>query len=345
MAKIFLTGATGYIGGDLLHLLTKSHPEYQVRVLIRDAAKGEAVSKEFNQVEVVYGGLDDAEIIAREAKAADVVLNLAAFSHLPSVQAIHQALSDKSGGQKPPYWIQISGASLLASSELVDQSRVSGVASDDIYNDLSGIESVQSLIKQYPARDVDNYMLSVATDTPQIKTALIVPPMIYGQGRGPGNQRSVQIPELAKATLQRQKGLQVGPGLSRWANIHVQDLSQVMLALIEKAVEGNEDDNIWGLNGIYLTAAGEMSFKEVSRRVTDAAYGLNLLPSEEVDELSGKEMDGLIFYGSVMFGTNVRIESQRAAEYLGWAPQNEDLEHEIPRAVAQEARALGLFKE
>lgn len=86
------------------------------------------------------------------------------------------------------------------------------------------------------------------------------------------------------------------------------------------------------------------SFKEVSRRVTDAAYGLNLLPNEEVDQLSGKEMDDLIFYGSVMFRTNVRIESQRAAEYLGWAPQNEDLKHEIPRAVAQEARALGLLK-
>lgn len=55
-------------------------------------------------------------------------------------------------------------------------------------------------------------------------------------------------------------------------------------------------------------------------------------------------MDGLIFYGSVMFGTNVRIESQRAAEYLGWTPQNEDLKQEIPRAVAQEANGLSLLK-
>lgn len=101
-------------------------------------------------------------------------------------------------------------------------------------------------------------MLSVATDTPHIKTALIVPPMIYGKGSGPGNQRSVQIPELVKAILQRQKGLQVGPGLSRWGNIHIQDLSRVLLRLVEKAVKGDQNDNIWGLNGIYLPAAGEM---------------------------------------------------------------------------------------
>lgn len=69
------TGATGYIGGDILHLLAKSHPEYQVRALVRDTAKGEAIKKAFSQVEVVHGGLDDAEIIAREAEAADVVLS------------------------------------------------------------------------------------------------------------------------------------------------------------------------------------------------------------------------------------------------------------------------------
>lgn len=52
----------------------KSHPEYKVRALIRDAAKGAAITKTFSQAEVVNGSLNDVNIIAQEAKDADVVV-------------------------------------------------------------------------------------------------------------------------------------------------------------------------------------------------------------------------------------------------------------------------------
>lgn len=68
------TGASGYIGGDLLHVLTKAHPQYKIRALIRDASKGKAVQKAYNQVQIVPGGLDDTDIIAQEARDADVVV-------------------------------------------------------------------------------------------------------------------------------------------------------------------------------------------------------------------------------------------------------------------------------
>lgn len=70
----YRTGASGYIGGDFLHQLLESHPEYKVRALLRDAAKGAAVTRAFAQVEVVSGSLDDVNIIAQEAKGADVVV-------------------------------------------------------------------------------------------------------------------------------------------------------------------------------------------------------------------------------------------------------------------------------
>lgn len=187
-----------------------------------------------------------------------VTLDLAATDHLKSVETIHKALSNKPKGPKPPYYIQISGASALTVSEIADKSRVSGSGSDIIYNDLTGIESIKSLIKKYPSRAVDNYMLSVAEQNSSVKTAVVVPPVIYGQGRGPVNRRSIQIPGLANATLKRQRGLQIGPGQSRWGNIHIADLSRIFLHLVEKAVEGNEDSNVWGANGLYFTGVGEL---------------------------------------------------------------------------------------
>jgi nucleoside-diphosphate-sugar epimerase len=342
MTRIFLTGASGYIGGDVLHLLLKSHPEFQVRVLVRDRSKGAAITKAFSQVETVHGSLDDTDVIVKEAQEADIVLHLAATGHLESVQTIYTTLSKKPKGPRSPYYIQISGASVLAAGELADKTRVFGSGSDVMYNDLTGVDSIKTFIKQYPSRAVDNYILSVNEQNSPVKTALVIPPIIYGQARGPGNQRSMQIPDLANATLKHQRGLQVGSGESRWGNIHIQDLSRIFLQLIEKAVEGSEDDSIWGANGIFFTGAGEMSFSDISQRVATAAHDFNLIPSNEVDQVNADKIDRIIPHGSVLLGTNARAGADRAKATLGWEPEMESLEEHIPQAVINEARALGM---
>ncbi|RGP64016.1 hypothetical protein FLONG3_9715 [Fusarium longipes] len=342
MAKILLTGASGYIGGDVLYLLLKSHPDYKVRALVRDESKGAAITSAFSQVEIVNGSLDDADVIAKEAREADVVLHLAATGHLNSVQTIYEALLNKPKGSKSPYYIQISGASVLTAGELADEARIFGSGSDVIHNDLTGLDSIKSFIKQYPNRDVDNYFLSVNEEKTPVKTALVIPPIIYGKARGPGNQRSMQIPDLANATLKRQRGLRVGPGESRWGSIHIQDLSRMFLRLIEKAVQGDEDDEIWGANGIYFTGVGEMSFGDISQRVATAAHDFNLIPSNEVDQVDPVEFDRLVHRGSALQGTNARAGAERAKAMLDWEPEMESLEEHIPQAVINEARALGM---
>lgn len=69
------TGASGYIGGDVLHLLKTAHPEYECSVLLRDSGKAAAISKVFPDVRVVLGDLDDAALIEEEASKADVIIS------------------------------------------------------------------------------------------------------------------------------------------------------------------------------------------------------------------------------------------------------------------------------
>lgn len=133
-----------------------------------------------------------------------------------------------------------------------------GSASDVVFNDVTRLEDIRALLRAHPGRAVDNFLLSAGQRAPAVKTALIFGPIIYGEGTGPVNQRSVQIPSLAKATLQRNHGLQVGSGLSRWGNIHVADLGRLIVGLTEAAVQRPEDDNLWGQNGLYLAGVGEM---------------------------------------------------------------------------------------
>lgn len=170
-----------------------------------------------------------------------------------------QTSNDKS--RLSAHWIQISGASALAAAEIADQKRVPGSPSDLIFDDLDGAPHLRAFIQGYPSRVVDNYMLAVAADSmPQVNTAIVMPPLIYGEGQGPGNQRSFQVPELARATLQRGRGLRVGKGQSRWGNVHIRDLGELFTLLVQRAVEGGEGpgrEEIWNLGGLYLASPGE----------------------------------------------------------------------------------------
>lgn len=81
--------------------------------------------------------------------------------------------------------------------------------------------------------------------------------MIYGQGRGPINQRSIQIPDLAKATLQHGHGLHVGKGLSTWSHVHISDITRLIVMLVQ-AASHNANRSLWNENGIYFAEAGKL---------------------------------------------------------------------------------------
>ncbi|KAI0594979.1 hypothetical protein F4775DRAFT_571524 [Biscogniauxia sp. FL1348] len=72
--KISFTGATGYIGGEALHVLTRAHPEYEYAALVRNEERGKPVASQYPNVRLVYGSLEDAEILEKKAASADVVL-------------------------------------------------------------------------------------------------------------------------------------------------------------------------------------------------------------------------------------------------------------------------------
>ncbi|CAH0032944.1 unnamed protein product [Clonostachys rhizophaga] len=345
MSTIFLTGASGYIGGDLLDQLTKSHPELALRVLIRDLNQVDTIRHLYHDITIVQGTLDDTELITKEANNADIVLNLAAYNHLGSAQAIHHALVERHRNGKPAYWIQVSGASALAAAELEDPSRIPGSAGDTVWDDYEGIDALRSHIEKHPQRRVvDNYLLSVARDSPQVKTAIVYPPLVYGRGRGPINQRSIQLPELAKLTLERGRGVQIGSGLNRWGATHIGDISQLIVRLVEMAVARVDDGRLWGSHGLYLAGVTELTFQELSQRVVAAASALGLVRNSTIDEITAEEADDLLPWGGTLFGTNARGAGRRARELLGWKPARGVMEEEIIHTVGLEARQLGLTR-
>ncbi|RGP76564.1 hypothetical protein FLONG3_5226 [Fusarium longipes] len=335
MTSIFLTGASGYVGGQLLHELSQSHPDYTVATLVRDSHAAETISQKYPKVRTVVGDLDDSELVEREAERANIVLNVASNKHISSLQAIHRGLKK----QPSAYLIQISGASLLPVKDLASPSFKPGEPSNIVWDDLDGVSSIQDLIRSHESRVVDNYILKIAQETPSIKVANVAPPIIYGKGQGPINQRSVQIPSLAKVALERGHAVRAGRGLAAWTNVHVADLARLFVLLIENAVKGGDDKKVWGEDGIYLPGLSEISWADISDKVAQAAKDQGHIDTLEVEELWKPEVDSALPAGSVFFGSNARSKPRRATEVLGWKPSEAGLDVEIPRAVAEEANA------
>lgn len=68
------TGATGYVGGEVLHrIVASTTSKHQIACLVRDAEKELVVRKAFPDIRVVRGDLDDTSLIETESRNADIV--------------------------------------------------------------------------------------------------------------------------------------------------------------------------------------------------------------------------------------------------------------------------------
>jgi hypothetical protein len=235
----------------LLHRLSISSnfSAYSISYLVRGPENAKLVSEAYPSIRTVQGDLDDALLIEQEAHDSDIVVNLAATNHISSATSISKGLTDPKR-EKPAYWIQMSGATLLAGKEIADGRF--GFENSDTYDDVKDAKKISSIIENSPKRAVDN--LVIVQDEEKVKTALIVGPLIYGIGRGPGNTRSIQAPEIARVTLKLHEGFKLGEGKNKWSNVHVHDLSDLIVKLIEAAENGKH--GLWNKEGVYFPENG-----------------------------------------------------------------------------------------
>jgi uncharacterized protein YbjT (DUF2867 family) len=113
------TGATGYVGGQVLHALQQSNSRYDISVLVRDAQKASKVSAAHPQVCIVLADLDNSSVIEDEARKANIVIrelpvywysqlisnyipaDAASNKHMESVKAIAKGLAGRKDGTCP----------------------------------------------------------------------------------------------------------------------------------------------------------------------------------------------------------------------------------------------------
>ncbi|KAH7355820.1 NAD dependent epimerase/dehydratase family protein [Pyrenochaeta sp. MPI-SDFR-AT-0127] len=339
MTRILLTGATGYVGGEVLYTLDNSNlGTLQITCLVRDEKKALEVQAVHPNIKTVLGDLDDVALVQREAEAADIVLHLAATGHAPSAKAIAQGLQDRAKRvQSPGHWVQISGATCFATEEIA--SGKFGYATDAIYDDSKDRDRILSTLRSNSKRIVENIVLSQSPSL--VKTALIVGPLIYGPGRGPVNQRSIQAPEIVKSTLKLGHGFRLNDGKNIWSNIHVHDLASLVVLLVSAAKEGK--DGLWNDDGVYNVENGEMTFEQLDTVITNEAHAQGLIKEDATSGLKvidAAKADSLSGHAAILWGTNARTRAVKGRHALDWSPSGSALVDTIPELVRAEGKGL-----
>jgi nucleoside-diphosphate-sugar epimerase len=303
--RIFITGASGYVGGSVAaRLVAEGH---QVLGLVRSAEKGALLRA--RGVEPVLGTLNDRAILVEAARRSDAVINAADSDHPYVVEAILPALE---GSGK--CFIQTSGSSIIAD-------RAAGEPSARTFHEDSVFEPLPERLLRIA---IDRLVLAAAHRG--VRSVVLRPALIYGRGRGL-NPNSVQVPKLIG--LARQSGIarHVGRGLNVWSHLHIDDVVELYLRALAEAPAGS----------LFYAENGEASMKDVAAAI-GRLLGLGAATREWPIE------EALASWGPsayTSYGSNSRVSGLKARRLLGWAPKGPRLLDDIEHGSYRETPASG----
>jgi len=200
--------------------------------------------------------------------------------------------------------------------------------SDKTWDDIQDIKGIHSLPDENLHRPLDRLVLE--KNPPNVKTAIIAPPLIYGRGTGL-KAFSDQIPDLIHAIFQRGEAFQCGKGESTWSNVHVLDLTELHLLLVEDALSGGKKMD-WGYDGYYFAENGTHQWGEVSSIIGKVAKNLGFIKDATVKSYDKKTIDEASKGGNYKWGMNSRSKASRARKY-GWKATQVKLEDTLEDEV------------
>ncbi|MFM0336028.1 NAD-dependent epimerase/dehydratase family protein [Paraburkholderia fungorum] len=296
--KIFITGASGFIGGSIAaHLVRAGH---HVRGLIRNPDHGAELER--LGIEPVIGTLDDRALLIAEAQAADAVINAASSDHEGAVKALIEGLA---GSGKP--FLHTSGSSIVGDAS-GGEAGAARIYQEDALPEPTADKAARVAI--------DQLVLDAAQQN--IRTSVLCNTLIYGHGAVAGSA-SVQLPRLLRQAQKSGVVRHVGSGGNIWSNVHIGDVAELYRLALENTPAGT----------FYFVESGEASFRDMSAAI---ARALKMgepqdWPLEEAKKEWGYEMAS---YG---LGSNSRVRGERARKLLGWQPKRTSvidwMEHEM----------------
>ncbi|MDQ6480020.1 NAD-dependent epimerase/dehydratase family protein [Dyadobacter sp. LHD-138] len=284
--KVFITGATGYIGGSVAALLLKKG--YEVSALVRKQADAEKLKA--LGITPVPGAIHDTAVLRKATENADAVIHTADADDVYSVVTFLEAL--KGTGKT---FVFTSGSSLVGDNAKGEKGDI--VYSEDI--------PVQPKLEKLHRVALNDHILAAAKEN--VRTIVIVPTMVYGTGTGI-KPDSIQVPMLIDIAREKQAGVYIEKGENKWSNVHIEDLAALYVLALENAPTGS----------YFYAENGSASLKDVAVSISNMlGFGGKSL-SISLDNAIEKWGPDAAAYG---FASNSLVNADKAKKLLGWQPK------------------------
>ncbi len=277
--KIFITGATGYIGSAIVNAFLKSG--HQVTGLVRSAEK-EAILRKAG-AKAVIGNLRAASTYEEAACECDVLIHtgfeMAADGHEVDRQAVNTLLAAAGKTNRTKLFIYTSGVMVLGNTE------------NKTANEDASTENAAAAVAWRPPHE----QLVLKAANKMLVTAVVRPGMVYGGKRGIISQYFHSAQEKGAVAY-------IGDGENRWPLVHVDDLAQLYLLIAQKRKGGI----FHGVDG------GAVKVKELARAVSEVAGkagAVQSIPLEEARKQMGPFADAMCLD---------QLVGCKHAQELGW---------------------------
>ncbi|KFL89892.1 Nucleoside-diphosphate-sugar epimerase [Acetobacter malorum] len=295
--RLFVTGASGYIGGSFAaEAVRRGH---DVRGLVRSAEKAAACAA-LGMVPV-QGTLADRDLLIEEAQRADVVVNAASSDERDAVDTFLAALS---GSGKA--FLHTSGSSLVAD-------HAEGEASEAIFDERHMPLPVAG---KAPRVALDHAILT----TPGIRSIILCNSLIYGKALGP-TAHSVQLPLLVDYARENGCARYIGKGLNRWSTVHIADVVDLYFLALEQAPPAT----------FVFVESGEASFRDMAQSIANALR-LGEATSMTVEAAIKRWGRQRALYS---LASNSRVRSLYSRAW-GWKPNSADIHTWILNNISAE---------
>lgn len=305
--KIFVTGATGYVGSVVAERLRQvGH-----RIVALSRSEGGDVKLRDAGFDIVRGDLSATDVIEVAARDADAVVH-AAYSFTPdgasldqdAVSAILEALT---GSGKA--FLYTSGAGVYG------ETGQTVVGEDDAPEpERAAPEDVAAWMRQRIT--TERFVLGGAAR--DVRTVVIRPGLVYGRGAGP-------FAALVPVVRSLGRGVYIGTGDSAWSTVHVDDLADLYLRALDGAPAGT----------LLNVSSGE----PVTMRDIAVSMGRGqgfMAPPMGIPVQEARQSMGIT---AAFASANIRLAEGKAGQLLGWRGERPSVLHDLELgsyAIAQD---------
>lgn len=160
--------------------------------------------------------------------------------HETAVKALLAGVTERAAVSLPAFYIHLSGTGIIVEWDNL------GELHPKVWSDIDDIDAIWSFPSEKLHRNTESLIQEAWTSHgDRLRTAIVCPPIIHGRGTGTGRIDSGFYTWLYDESVKKGATFYLGSGSNIYSRVHVADVAQVFLKLIESAARGGQGAE-WG---------------------------------------------------------------------------------------------------